>query len=744
MLRPAVFAFTACVLILPLSLSAALNPAQSYRWQNVRIGGGGFVTGLVYHPREKGLLYARTDVGGAYRWNHDTRTWTCLTDFIGAGDVNLTGIESIAVDPADSNRVYLAAGTYTNPRVPTGAMLLSADRGQSFKRVNLPFKLGANEAGRGNGERLAVDPHQGTILFFGSRADGLWRSEDRGETWASVKTFPSAATSEATTTSGRWKQPVGIVSVIFDDQRGDQGQPTPVLFAALSSREVGLYRSQDAGTNWELIPGQPTDLRPQRLLLSRDRWLYVTFGDEPAPNGMVSGAVWRWQVDENRWEEITPLKPNDTEKFGYCGLAVDPDHADTLLVATFSRWKPGDEIFRTRDGGKTWSPVLASSTWNHETAPWTKDARPHWMAALQIDPHDRNHAWFTTGYGVWETRNLAAVDRGSKVEWHFSDDGLEETVPLGLISPTEGPHLVSAVGDLDGFRHDDFNRSPLQLAAPPRFANSESIAFAGLKPNMLVRTGTIRNRTSADVAAAYSTDGGESWQRFAKSPSDGAAAGHITVNSDASVVVWTPRGSAAVSTSDRGASWTVCQGLSAGVRVVADRVKPTLFYALDDRRGDFWRSEDAALRFALSVSNLPKPVENAGGSGFGGGRGNGVVYATPDHAKDVWIGFRENGLYHSTDGGDHFESLSGVEKVVSFGFGKSPPDRSYPTLFLAGTIEGVTGLFRSDDAGQSWSRINDDQHQFGAINHVTGDPRIYGRVYFGTSGRGIFYGEIAH
>jgi hypothetical protein len=50
-------------------------------------------------------------------------------------------------------------------------------------------------------------------------------------------------------------------------------------------------------------------------------------------------------------------------------------------------------------------------------------------------------------------------------------------------------------------------------------------------------------------------------------------------------------------------------------------------------------------------------------------------------------------------------------------------------------------LFRSVDAGETWVRINDDSHQFGWINHVTGDPRVYGRVYFATGGRGIIYGD---
>jgi len=50
-------------------LQTQAAPAEPYTWDNVGIGGGGFVSGLITSKNEPDLLYARTDVGGAYRWN---------------------------------------------------------------------------------------------------------------------------------------------------------------------------------------------------------------------------------------------------------------------------------------------------------------------------------------------------------------------------------------------------------------------------------------------------------------------------------------------------------------------------------------------------------------------------------------------------------------------------------------------------------------------------------------------------
>jgi hypothetical protein len=87
--------------------------------------------------------------------------------------------------------------------------------------------------------------------------------------------------------------------------------------------------------------------------------------------------------------------------------------------------------------------------------------------------------------------------------------------------------------------------------------------------------------------------------------------------------------------------------------------------------------------------------------------------------------------------------MPAVEEIHAFGFGKGAPGAKVPALYLVGTVQGQRGFFRSIDGAKSWLRINDDQHQWGLVLHIAGDPKKFGRVYVGTHGRGTFYGDPA-
>ncbi|WP_425603568.1 WD40/YVTN/BNR-like repeat-containing protein [Luteimonas rhizosphaericola] len=725
--------------LLCLSMGLAAPAQAEYRWRNVAIGGGGFVTGLVFHPSTPGLLYARTDIGGVYRWEPDAQRWTPLLDWMGADDRGRFGVESLALDPSDPDRLYLAVGTYLHERGSPGAILRSRDRGATFERTPLPFKFGGNEQGRGNGERLAVDPNDGRVLFFGTRAHGLWRSADAGATWTEVAGFPAIARDRSAWAMGfRDAVPIGIAFVVFDPDSGGDGAASRTLYAGVSTPQASVYRSRDGGRSWQAVPGQPTGLRPSHMVRdARGRWL-LSYGDEPGPNHMADGAVYRFDPDGDRWTEITPVAQStsgDGRGFGWGAVAVDAGDPDILVASTFRRYSPGDDLYRSTDGGASWTPMFARSRFDHAGAPWTTDAKPHWMADIKIDPHDPDRIWFVTGYGLWASRNARAFDAGDTLQWEFPQAGFEETVPLVLASPTQGAHLVSGLGDVDGFVHDDLD-VPQQRFSGVRFSNTESLAWAGQAPRRMVRSGYFHNRPDAAVRGAWSDDGGRSWTAFASEPPDGEGAGRIALSADGARIVWQVRGGGHWHSTDRGARWTRVDGLPDTAVVEADRIDPDVFVAFDQASGTPYRSGDGGLRFAALDVRAPE----ATGPLEGGVSRSVALRPHPARSGEVWIAAAGRGLLHWTESA--LVRLPGVSMAHSVGLGKPAREGEPPVLFVFGEVDGTLGLHRSDDNGRQWRRIGHDGMRFGGVmRHVSGDPRLHGRVYFGTEGRGIWYGD---
>ncbi|HEY3762896.1 MAG TPA: cellulase [Verrucomicrobiae bacterium] len=710
-----------------------------YQWRNVAIGGGGFVTGILAHPREKSVMYARTDVGGAYRWDAANQKWIPITDWVKG--IDFTGIESFAVDPSDANLIYLAAGIYRSARA---AILRSTDRGQTWQITDVPFKMGGNESGRFNGERLVVDPMDGRILFFGSRHDGLWKSDDYGATWSQMENFPQLNTLDAPLYSARTNAPrrrfnftpqeIGIVFVQFVPRDNIPGKPTTTLYAGVSAVGTNFFRSDDGGTNWSPVPGQPLGLRPNHAVRAPDGTIYLTYGLQAGPTRMTDGAVWRFNPNTGAWTDITPLRsPDGDQPFGYGAVSVDEQNPSDIVVTTFARWLQHDDIFRSTNGGASWTSLFKNAQWDYSFAPYTKDRYPHWMGTVQIDPFDSNHILFTTGYGLWESKDLTDADAGKPTHWDFCDNGLEETVPLALISPPKGAHLLSGLGDIDGFRHDDLNVSPPNGSyAGVRFTSTVDLAFAAQNPSIIVRVGSGGNNPSH---GAISRDGGKNWTAFPNGPTDGYGAGSIVISADGKTIVQTMRGGTPAFSGDNGTNWAACAGLPAGALVAADAVNPSRFYAFDARNNQMYASTNGAQQFSQTGATLP-PESDPPRFGYG----NGELAATPGHEGDVWLALH-SGLFHSTDGGANFTRLDNTQEAYALGFGKAADGKNFPTLYLSGQIAGVAGIFRSTDTGASWTRINDDAHQFGAITHLTGDPRIFGRVYLATSGRGVIYGD---
>ncbi len=735
------------VLVICFPRMAGAQAVVPYVWKNVQIVGGGFVPGFVFHPYAAGVRYARTDMGGAYRWDTAESRWQPMLDWLPYEDRNLMGVESIAVDPSDPQRVYLALGTYTSADVPEGAVLRSDNGGRTFERADVPFRMGGNENGRGNGERLAVDPADGTHLLLGTRHDGLWRSRDRGVSWEKVDAFPDLAEPPPAGLDAaalrRWMRQgrgSGIVSVVFAPLSGAARPPEVYAAVSLQDRE-NLFRSRDGGETWEPVPGAPRAYRPNHAVVGKDGVLYLSYGDNPGPAPMDRGAVWKYEPEAARWTDITPDAPGPQRRFGYSAVAVDASDPRTLLAASFGRHDDGGEdLFLSRDAGSSWLPVFESGgSFDFSRAPYAARTPIHWLFDVEIDPVDTDHALFTTGYGGYETFNLSAADRDGKTLWLPVATGIEETVALDLLSPPEGAALISAIGDYGGFVHFDLDHpAPEGNFTDPSFGNTTGLAMAALRPEIIVRVGVASGeRPGPNIG--FSVDGGRSWQPTATQPRPDSKLGSVAVSSRGELWIWTPDRSIPYRTQDRGQSWTPIEGLALGTRVVADTVDPHRFYALDLFGDQLFESADAGSTFTSSALHLPGGPPAPGKRGDPRG-GQDRLYATPGRSGDLWIAGYD-GLYHLSTPHSLPARLPSVSEIHAFGFGRAAPGAAVPALYLVGVVDGTRGIFRSVDEAGSWVRINDDAHQWGLILQITGDPDLFGRVYVGTHGRGILYGD---
>ncbi|WP_086799699.1 cellulose binding domain-containing protein [Streptomyces caniscabiei] len=725
--------------------------ADTYTWKNARIDGGGFVPGIVFNRKEKNLAYARTDIGGAYRWVESSKTWTPLLDSVGWDDWGHTGVVSLASDPVDPNKVYVAAGTYTNSWDPgNGAILRSSNRGASWQKTGLPFKLGGNMPGRGMGERLAVDPNKNSVLYLGAPSGkGLWRSTDSGVTWSQVTNFPNVGNyvADPSDTSGYSSDNQGIVWVTFDESTGTSGNATRTLYVGVADKDNAVYRSTDAGATWSRLAGQPTGyLAHKGVLDTVNGHLYLSYSDKGGPYDGGKGQLWRYATATGTWTNISPVAEADTY-YGFSGLTVDRQDPGTVMATAYSSWWPDTQIFRSTDSGATWTRAwdyssypnranrytmdVSSSpwlTWGANPSPPEQSPKLGWMTeALEIDPFDSNRMMYGTGATIYGTENLGNWDSGGQFTIKPMVQGLEETAVLDLASPPSGAPLLSALGDIGGFRHTDLTKVPSMMFTQPNFTTTTSLDYAESNPNTVVRVGNL----DSGPHIAFSTDNGANW--FAGTdPSGVSGGGTVAAAADGSRFVWSPAGTGVRYATGFGNSWSASSGIPADAIVESDRVDPKTFYGF--KSGKFYVSTDGGATFTASnATGLPS--------------GDSVRFkALPGVKDDVWLagGATDGayGLWHSTDAGATWTKLPGVEQADTIGFGKAATGASYQTLYTSAKIGGVRGIFRSTDKGATWTRINDDAHRWGWTGAaITGDPRVYGRVYIATNGRGVIYGD---
>ena len=176
---------------------------------------------------------------------------------------------------------------------------------------------------------------------------------------------------------------------------GVPGEPSTYYFGAVAG---GVWKTTDGGANWTPIFDKEaiSSIGAIAVAPSDHNIIYVGTGEYAMRGNVTYGAGMYKSLDAGKtWKNIG-LK--DTRQIG--AVIVDPKNPDIVLVAAFGHaFGPNQErgVFRTTDGGKTWTKVLY------------KDENTG-AIDLAADPHNPNVVFAA----MWQAR---------RQPWNFSSGG---------------------------------------------------------------------------------------------------------------------------------------------------------------------------------------------------------------------------------------------------------------------------------------------------------------------------------
>ncbi len=719
-------------------------------WRPLAIGAGGFITGIDLH-RDGVERVIRTDTYGAYLWANNRWNQLVTATSMPADERLPTGggVTDVVIAPTSTQRLYM----YYNSR-----FYRSDNRGASWTR-SAAFgvaEANANDDYRTGSFKIAVDPVNADIVYVGTRDDGMRRSVDGGLTWTTIGDIPVGV--HRYNDKGQLTDTGGGISIFFDPSGGGNGSRTNIVYA--SSWGNGIWRSADGGNSWQRIAdGNTGPIQAWRSEIASDGTLFAI----DRQNG--SGGVWRYRA--GAWTNVSPTNNIQT-------LTVDPSNPNRVYAFSGS-----GEPWRTVDGGAHWTqlaaPGIRTATGDVAWHAWTSEDFFS-TGQARFDPKVPGKIWMAQGIGVWTAQ---VDDTTNRLTWQATSRGVEQLVINDVIAPPGG-RPVTAAWDRAIFYSESVNTFPATHGPTFNFNSAWDLDWSPANPKFIVANTSDHRYCCTDqrdpTQAGWSIDGGKTWTEFASFPQIDASInpGNPTIRlgyphqrfgfGDIAVaannidnIMWLPSWNRQPAyTLNRGATWNIVR-LPGEVNdeynshfgnflnrkvLVADRVLASTFYYYNadgtNIRG-VWRTSDGGKTwsrvFEGAITNFS--VFNATLGSVPGKAGH--LFFTPGQLQ----GDPDIALKRSIDGGATWTDVPGASRVHAFGFGKPQVAGGYPTIFIAGTVGGKYGIYRSTDEGATWQSMGFPHNSLDTVRVIDGDKSVFGRVYVGFAGSGATYGDMS-
>ncbi|MEJ2008649.1 MAG: choice-of-anchor D domain-containing protein [Acidobacteriota bacterium] len=320
---------------------------------------------------------------------------------------------------------------------------------------------------------LAVDPTNPKIVYLGGAEGGVWKSTDGGQTWTPLTdNQPSLA--------------VGSIAIDPENPQTIYVGTGEQDFANYNYAGAGILKSTDGGSGWTQVKS-----------------VFVgPFGsDSPYCGGAYIGSI-----------------------------AVDPGNSQVILAAATFDCSLGSGIYRSTDGGASWSEVLGSTQ------------TPYLVTSLVFDPTNGNNVYAAVAAssssdldGIWKSTNAGlnwTLDNGSGTSLFPGSSAARISLAIAPSSPATlyaGAASASSNSEslLGVFKTTDGGASWTQLTTAPQYCSPQGstgqcyfdnvVAVSPSDPNAVLLGGSTTISSSGYAGTLYlSLDGGSSWTDITK------------------------------------------------------------------------------------------------------------------------------------------------------------------------------------------------------------------------------------